>query len=181
MDLADAAEPVEIRVKQAKALAKDPSPQALDALLSGLESKDEDIHDAIKAALEARQAGPELLARAADGSMPTSKRVAALAGLRVLKPDAGGAVGKLLADPDVLVRSAAALALCVFGAEQAEAALVSALPAEASSKVRYFLATALGGLKSEAAKRAITKQLASDADPVVQDALQQAQRRQARA
>jgi HEAT repeat protein len=159
-------------------MVKDPSREALDTLLSGLDSKDERLRAAIREALVAKQAEAELLQRAVDVTLPVPRRVSALAGLRVIKPNAGAAVAELLSDREEAVRQTPALALCVFGAEQAEAALIRSLAAEASARVRYFVAVALGGVRSASASAAVTERLATERDVVVRDALGQAQRKQ---
>ncbi len=180
MDLSDTSEPLEMRVKQAKALAKDPSPRAIDVLLSGLDSKDETLRAAIRESLLARQAEPELLQRAADPARSASQRVAAFTGIRLLKPDAAPLVAALLLDGEEAIRAAAAHALCVLKSEGVEQTLIERLAAEPSAKVRYFLAVALGNAKTPKAKNAIAGHLTNEKDAVVLDALEQAHRKQSR-
>lgn len=181
MNLNDSAVAIDVRVKQAKALATDKNPKAVDILLTGLDSRSEPLRAAIIASLKAQKGDVVLLQRAADTKRPAADRAAALAGIRVIKPaDGGPKLGLLLVDKEEQVREAAAHALCVVGTAAAEANLVAALKAESSAKVRYFLATALGELKTPAAKQAVTTQLKTEADFATKDALEQSQAKQNR-
>lgn len=181
--LSDPSVAIEARVKQAKALGSDKSPTAIDVLLEGLDVRHDELHAAILASLKQQKADAVLVQRAGDAKRASAERVAALAGLRALKP--ATAVPALVAlldvktNKDEAVRAEAAQALCVFGTAQAEPALVQAL-ADPSTKVRYFAAVALGELQSKAAKDAVAGRLALEVDPVVKDALEQAQSRQSR-
>jgi HEAT repeat protein len=180
VNLSDTTVDVETRVKQAKALAQSTSPQAIDELLTGLNTRSEPVRDAVIASLKAKKGGAVLLARAADVKRPAPSRVAALGGVRVLKPEnAGTTLSLLLDDKNEAVREAAAYALCVVGAPAAEAKLIAKIKSEPSAKVRSFIAVALGELRSEAAKAAVAASLKTETDVVVQDALDQAQTRQA--
>jgi HEAT repeat protein len=181
VNLSDPAVPLATRIARAKALGTDKGPTALDVLLTGLDSRSEELRDAVRASLLAQKGDLVLLARAADPKKKSPERVAALAGLRLLRPAKVGArLGALLVDKDESVREAAAHALCVVGAAEAETALVTALTAEPSAKVRYFVAVALGSLKTTAAKQAIAARAKVEADFTVQDALTQAASLQAR-
>ncbi len=172
---------LDVRVKQAKQLGRDNNPKAIDLLLQGLDSRDEVLRAAIIASLKAQNGDLVLLLRAADAKRPSAERVAALGGIRALKPPkAGLKLAALLDDKDAGVREAAAHALCVVGTAEAEARLVQGLNTEASSQVRYFIAVALGELKTPAAKQAVAAQLKSETDFVVKDALEQATTKQAR-
>ncbi|OGQ09831.1 MAG: hypothetical protein A2138_19210 [Deltaproteobacteria bacterium RBG_16_71_12] len=75
------------------------------------------------------------------------------------------------------VREAVAFALCTVDAAAAEAALVQGITSEPSAKVRYYVAIALGELKSPAAKAAVSAQLKIEKDLTVLDSLERAQRK----
>jgi HEAT repeat protein len=179
--LTDPAVAIEERVKHAKALGKDKSPKAIDALLEGLDIRHDALHAAIVESLKQQKGDVVLVQRASDIKRAPAERVAALAGLRVLKPaTAGPPVAALLTDKDESVREAAAHALCVFGTAAAEAKLVEALGKESSAKVRYFVVVALGELKTPAAKNAVAARAKVEKDFAVVDALAQAQAKQSR-
>jgi HEAT repeat protein len=172
--------PIEQRVKEAKALGRDKSPAAIDTLLAGLDVRDEELHAAIAESLKALKADELLLQRAADTKRAMPDRVNAFAGLRALKPaDKGAKVAAFLDAKEEPIREAAAFALCVFGTAAAEDKLIRAL-SDASPKVRYFVATALGELKTPAAKNAVEARLKLEKDFAVIDALEQSKRRAAR-
>lgn len=180
--LTDPAVPIETRVKLARDLGASKDPKAVDVLLAGLDIRHDELHAAIVASLKQQKGDVLLVTRAADAKRPGAERVAALAGVRVLKPaDAAPKIAALL-DPAVVkeeaVRAAAAHTLCVFGAAAAEAQLVKAL-GDGAKDVRYYAATALGGLKTASAKQAVNARAKTETDFVVQDALAEAQRRQA--
>lgn len=180
MNLTDVSIAIEVRVERAKALATDPSPTAIDELLTGLDSRSEPLREAIIASLKAKKGDVVLLERALDKKRPAASRVASLAGLRVLKPtDAAAKLAPLLDDTDESVREAAAHTLVVVGPAAAEAKLVSALKTEKSAKVRYFIVVALGALKTPTAKSAITARAKTETDFAVKDALDQAATKQA--
>ncbi|MDP2340969.1 MAG: HEAT repeat domain-containing protein [Deltaproteobacteria bacterium] len=181
MNLIDPAVAIDVRVKQAKALGKDKNPKAVDILLAGLDTRSEDLRAAIVGSLKEQKGDVVLLTRAADIKRPAPERVAALSGIRVLKPsDAGPKLALLLDDKQETVREAAAFALCIVGTAAAEARLIAALKAEPSAKVRYYVAVALGELKTPAAKQAVTAQSKTEKDFTVKDALDQAASKQAR-
>lgn len=179
MNLSDPAVPLEVRLKHASGLVKDQTPASIDQLLSGLDSRDETMREAVRSALQEKNVELELFRRAADAARSAEQRVAALAGLRLLKPKSGVALAPLLVDRDERVRAAVALALCVFGTADAEDALLHALAADGSKKVRYFVAVALGELNSRAAKDAVSARLVTETDLVVRDGLQASQRKHA--
>lgn len=179
--LTDNAVPEKERIQRAAALATDARPQALDELVAGLQVNSEGLREAIVAALNKRNAGAPLLDRAVDVKAQQSARINALAGVRALKPkDAAARLAPLLndakanADP---VREAIAFALCTVDASAAEAALVQSIKAEPSAKVRYYVAIALGELKSPAARSAVSAQLKLEKDVTVLDSLERAQRK----
>lgn len=177
--LNDTSVAIEVRVKRAKALGSDKSPAAIDTLLGGLDSRSEELRAAIIASLHSLKADQVLLQRAADPKRAVPSRVAALAGVRVLKPgEPGAGLAALLIDKDEAIREAAAHTLCVVGTAAAEAALIAALKTDASPKVRYFVAVALGELKTPAAKAAVAARRKTETDVVVQDALDQAETQQ---
>lgn len=182
VNLTDNSVPEKERVRQAAALATDPRPQALDELSAGLQVMSEGLRDAVVAALKKRNAGGPLLDRAVDVKAPVDARVNALAGVRSLKPkDAAARIAPLLADPNANaepVREAAAFALCVIDTAAAEATLVQTIKSEPSAKVRYYLALALGEVKTPAAKAAVQAQLKVEKDLTVLDSLERAQRKQ---
>ncbi len=180
VNLNDSTVAIEVRVQQAKALATDKTPGAVDALLTGLDSRSEPLRDAIIASLSAQKGEIVLMQRAADKKRPMPDRVAALAGVRLLKPrDAGPKLAVLLDDPDETIREAAAHTLCVVGTGAAEPKLINALRVEGSARVRYFLVVAVGELKSASAKTAVVNRMKIETDFAVKDALDQAQVKQA--
>lgn len=180
--LTDNTVPEQERIRRAAALASDARPQALDELAAGLTVMSEQLHDAIVAALKKRNAGGPLLDRAVDVKVPVDARINALAGVRALKPkDAAVRLAPLLNDTKANaepVREAIAFALCVVDSTAAEAALVQTVKSEPSAKVRYYLALALGELKSPAAKAVVQAQLKVEKDLTVLDSLERAQRKQ---
>jgi len=181
VNLNDPALALDVRVAKAKALATDKDPKAIDTLLSGLDTRSEDLRATVLASLQAQKADAVLLGRAADVKKKAAERVAALTGLRLMKPEKAGAkVALLLVDKDESVREAAAWALCVFGTAEAERPLADALAKEPSPKVRYFLAVALGDLKTPTAQSAIAARAKVEKDFAVKDALDQAAAKQNR-
>ncbi len=172
---------VDVRVKEAKALGASKSPAAIDVLLEGLDIRHDALHAAIVASLKQQKADVVLVQRVVDEKRPAAERVAAFAGLRVLKPkDAPAKIAPLLlvagGGKDEAVRIEAAHTLATYGAAAGEAQLITAL-SDVSSKVRYFAAVALGELKTKAAKDAVVARAKVETDMVVQDGLDQAQQR----
>lgn len=181
LNLSDPAVAVDVRIKKAKALAHDKRPKAIDVLLTGLDSRSEELRVAIIASLKALKGDAVLLQRAADSKRTPAERVAALGGIRVIKPaKAGAALAALLDDKEETIREAAAYALVVVGPADAEARLVTALKAEPSAKVRYFVIVALGELKTPAAKAAVAARIKFETDFAAKDALDQAVAKQSR-
>lgn len=184
MKLTDPAIPIAERVKHAKALGNDKSTKALDTLLAGLDIRNDELHAAIVESLKQHKGDVVLVQRAADAKLPAAQRALAFAGLRVLKPAAAAPQLATLLDAakekDAAVRADAAHTLCVFGAAAAEAKLVEAVAKDPSKDVRYYAAVALGELKTKAAKDAVAARLKVEPDFAVQDALEQAQTKQAR-
>ncbi|MCC7075246.1 MAG: hypothetical protein IT383_28295 [Deltaproteobacteria bacterium] len=179
--LTDNAVPEKERIRRAAELAADPRPQALDELLAGLQVMGEELREAIVAALKKKNAGGPTLDRAVDVKAKPDARINALAGVRALKPkDAAARLAPLLNDTKANgepVREAIAFALCTVDPTAAEAALVQSIKAEPSAKVRYYVAIALGELKSSAAKGAVSAQLKLEKDLAVLDSLERAQRK----
>jgi HEAT repeat protein len=173
--LNDAGVGLEFRVTEAKRLGGGLlNRKTVGALLEGLEVKSEVLRDAIRASLEKLKAAPELVAMALDAKLPTAERVAALGGLRSLKPTVlAGELAPLLTDKDAKVRAAVAQLYCVFGAASAEAPLVAAL-GDGEPTVRYFAVLACAALPG--AKGAVKALAAKEQDAVVKDALAQALR-----
>jgi HEAT repeat protein len=181
VNLIDPAVAIDVRVKQAKALGKDKNPKAVDILLAGLDTRSEELRAAIVASLKEQKGDVVLLTRAADLKRAAPERVAALNGIRVLKPaDAGPKLALLLDDKQETVREAAAWALCMTGTAAAEAKLIAVLKTETSAKVRYYVVVALGELKTAGAKAAVAAQMKTEKDFTVKDALDQAAAKQAR-
>jgi HEAT repeat protein len=168
---------LEFRVAEAKRLGSGkPDGATIATLLAGLDVKSEVLRDAILASLQKLHAGPALVKQATERSGSVEQRLAALRGLRTLKPvEAAVELAQALSDPDAKVRAAAGQLFCVFGAEQAQPQLIAAL-ADPVSDVRYFAVVALGGIKSPKAAEALAGLAKTEKDPVVQDALAQAQR-----
>ena len=76
LNLSDPAVAVDVRVKKAKALAHDKRPKAIDVLLTGLDSRSEELRVAIIAPLKALTGDVVLLQRAADSKRTPAERVA---------------------------------------------------------------------------------------------------------
>lgn len=175
MKLNDSQVGLEFRVAEAKRLGGGLlNRKTVVALLEGLEVKSEVLRDAVRAALEKLKAAPELVKMALESGAPVPERLAALGGLRTMKPvDVAGSLVPLLSDREAKVRASVAQLYCVFGAAEAEAALVKALN-DADASVRYFAVLACGALPG--AKAAVSSLAASEKDAVVKDALAQAMR-----
>lgn len=180
MNLTDVSVAIEQRVCRAQALATDPSPTAVDELLTGLDSRSEPLREAVIASLKAKKGDVVLIERALDKKRPAASRVASLAGLRVLKPaDVAPKLVPLLDDVDESVRESVAHTFVVLGPAAAEAKLVLSLKTEKSAKVRYFVVVALGALKTPAAKSAVATRAKTETDFAVKDAIDQALVKQA--
>jgi HEAT repeat protein len=153
---------------------------AVDKLGASLDSMDEKVREATLSALRELLATRDFPKLLDDDFTPIKTRRNVLKALRYLK-DARYTprVVKALADSEVSIRSEAALTLSVFGAEAAERELITAL-SDREKDVRYYAADALGGLRSEPAKKAVADRLAVETDKTVLFSLQQAQRKQRR-
>ena len=169
---------VAVRVAAAKRLGTDRSDDGLDALLQGLQTRQEDVHAAVVAALRTRRAGVVLIARALDDKRAVDDRITALGGLRALKPAAALQLAPLLKDPVAAIRAASAHTIGTLDVGTVEAALATALNDD-DDDVRYFAARALGEVTSDGARMAINTRLRVETDPIVRDALDAARRRQA--
>jgi HEAT repeat protein len=176
--LNDASVSIEVRVQQAKNLAKAGlEPSVLQGLLLGLDVKSEVLRDAILASLVNLKAGPALVQQVSDTKAPLEARLLAMRGLRTLKPaESVPSLAGWLRDPEAKVRAAVAQLLCVYGGRENEAALIQAL-SDASSDVRYYSVTALATVGTANSKAALEQLKASEKDAVVQDALAQALRK----
>ena len=153
---------------------------AVDRLAASLDSLDDAIREATLQALRELLATSDFPKIFDDRKTPLKTRKNVLKTLRYLKePRFTPLAVKALRDPDVAIRTEAALVLAVYGAQDAEPELVAA-SADPEKDVRYHAAEALGGLQSDAAKQAIAARLKVETDQTVLFALQQAAKKQRR-
>lgn len=83
---ADRAQPLPARITAARQLARDTSDAGLVLLLQALDSRDEQLHDAVVASLRARaHINVLLIAWTIDAGRTREERLLALSGLRALK------------------------------------------------------------------------------------------------
>lgn len=165
-----AASPAE-RIKAIKALAGAKDPNAIDALVKQLDSRDEGIYAAVESALRALDAVPVLERRLADSGASEQQKVLACKGLRILKEKSSiSPFVSALKDQSPRVRKEAALALGVIAPADAESALLAVL-ADSDEDVRYFAADALGNVRTAAVTQAIETRLSAETSPVVRSAL----------
>lgn len=151
---------------------------AVDKLAASLDSLDDAVRDATMAALGELLAARDFSKLLDDKKTPLKTRRNVLKVMRYLKEPRFTAMAvKALTDADPGIRSEAALVLSVFGAAEAEAPLIAAL-ADAEKDVRYYAADALGALRSDAAKKAVSSRQKTETDKTVIFALQQAEKRQ---
>jgi len=169
------------RIKAVKALGDSKDPQAIDALVKQLDSRDEGIFAAIESALRTLNAVPVLERRLADSGASEEQKVLACKGLRTLKEKSSIApLVSALKDQSARVRKEAALALGVIAPAEAETALLTAL-SDGDDDVRYFAADALGNVRTAAVTQAIETRLAAETSPVVRSALMAAKNKLDRA
>jgi len=170
------------RIKAVKALGDSKDPQAIDALVKQLDSRDEGIFAAVESALRTLNAVPVLERRlAADSGATEEQKVLACKGLRTLKEKSSIApLVSALKDQSARVRKEAALALGVIAPAEAETALLTAL-SDGDDDVRYFAADALGNVRTAAVTQAIETRLAAETSPVVRSALMAAKNKLDRA
>ena len=159
------------RIKAVKALGDSKDPQAIDALVKQLDSRDEGIFAAVESALRTLNAVPVLERRLADSGASEEQKVLACKGLRTLKEKSSIApLVSALKDQSARVRKEAALALGVIAPAEAETALLTAL-SDGDDDVRYFAADALGNVRTAAVTQAIETRLTAETSPVVRSAL----------
>lgn len=159
------------RINAAKALANSKDPQAIDALVKQLAIMDDAIVAAVKSSLRALNAVPVLEKRLADSGASEEHKVSACTGLRALKDKSSIApLVSALRDQSPRVRKEAALAIGVIAPAEAETALLTAL-SDSDEDVRYFVADALGEVRTAAVTQAIEARLAAETSPVVRSAL----------
>ena len=169
------------RIKAVKALGDSKDPQAIDALVKQLDSRDEGIFAAVESALRTLNAVPVLERRLADSGASEEQKVLACKGLRTLKEKSSIApLVSALKDQSARVRKEAALALGVIAPAEAETALLTAL-SDGDDDVRYFAADALGNVRTAAVTQAIETRLAAETSPVVRSALMTARNKLDRA
>ena len=169
------------RIKAVKALGDSKDPQAIDALVKQLDSRDEGIFAAVESALRTLNAVPVLERRLADSGASEEQKVLACKGLRTLKEKSSIApLVSALKDQSARVRKEAALALGVIAPAEAETALLTAL-SDGDDDVRYFAADALGNVRTAAVTQAIETRLAAETSPVVRSALMAAKNKLDRA
>lgn len=167
-------------VADAKALGASTDKGAVDALLKVLDTRDEPLREASIESLRKLKGASVLAARLTDKKQPERTRHSAARGLRFLA-DASTvpALVKGLADSSAKVRAEAALALSMFGADQAVEQLVACID-DPDKDVRYYAADALGPVKSPAVKAALEKRLLFEAEGTVKYALKAALVKQGR-
>ncbi len=168
--------PAEQRLRAAQALGRSEDPRALDALVGVLDKSGEGLRDSVIEILQKGKGVDILAQRALDGSLSTEERVLAVRGLRVMRHPTGfPALKQLLSSPIDSLRLEAAWALSMAGAATAEPELIRAL-GDPNKDVRYYVADALGSVKSPAAKAALENRKKTETDPAVLQALRQGTR-----
>jgi HEAT repeat protein len=167
------------RVAELKALGKSKDVVgAVDKLAKALDSMDDQVREATVSSLRELLAAKDFPKLYEDPKTPLRTRRNVLKALRYLKdPKYTPMVVKALGDADAGLRSEAALVLSVYGAADAEGALIKVL-GDAEKDVRYYAADALGGLKTDAAKQAVLERQKVEKDQTVLFALQQAEKKQ---
>ncbi len=164
------------RIKAAKILGTFDDPRAVEALVRSLEISGEPLRDVVIEILRRGRGGETMATRAVNESLGLQERVLAVRGLRAMQNPAGfPALKQLLGSPIDQLRLEAAWALSMAGASTAEAELIGALN-DPNKDVRYFVADALGRVKSPAAKTALENRKNVETDPAVVHVLQQATR-----
>lgn len=164
------------RIKAAKILGTFDDPRAVEALVRSLEISGEPLRDVVIEILRRGRGVETMATRAVNESLGLQERVLAVRGLRAMQNPAGfSALKQLLGSPIDQLRLEAAWALSMAGASTAEAELIGALN-DPNKDVRYFVADALGRVKSQAAKTALENRKNVETDPAVVHVLQQATR-----
>lgn len=164
------------RIKAAKILGTFDDPSAVEALVRSLEISGEPLRDVVIEILRRGRGVETMATRAVNESLGLQERVLAVRGLRAMQNPAGfPALKQLLGSPIDQLRLEAAWALSMAGASTAEAELIGALN-DPNKDVRYFVADALGRVKSAAAKTALENRKKVETDPAVVHVLQQATR-----
>ncbi|KAB2840751.1 HEAT repeat domain-containing protein [bacterium] len=162
------------RLQAAKELGQLGDPRGIDPLLQALNLPGEEMPEIVVPALRQLKAAELLSKRAVDEKLPISERLTAVKGLRYLQDPIGfTALAKALGSTDAMLRAAAAWALSVAGAPQAEQELIRALN-DPDKDVRYFAADALGSVKTPAVRAALEARQKIEQDFTVKYALQQA-------
>ncbi len=162
------------RIKAAKILGTFDDPRAVEALVRSLEISGEPLRDVVIEILRRGRGVETMATRAVNESLGLQERVLAVRGLRAMQNPVGfPALKQLLGSPIDQLRLEAAWALSMAGASTAEAELIGALK-DPNKDVRYFVADALGRVKSPAAKTALENRKMVETDPAVVHVLQQA-------
>lgn len=151
--------------------------KAVDQLGAALDSKDDETRqvtvDALRELLR-REDFPTLFT---DEVTPTRTRQNILKALRYLKePKYIPMVAVGLRDEEPTIRTEAALVLSVYGAAEAEYALIAALN-DRVKEVRYHAANALSNCHTDRARRAVLDRQRRELDPTVLFALQKAEQK----
>lgn len=167
----DPAVPLDERIAAAKAVGKAKDRASLDALARLIEVTDERLRRAVVDAIRAAGGVEVFSERLADlRAKPEARREAATV-LRHLKdPRSVAALAAGLTDTDPELRARCAHAFAVFGAADAQPALIEAL-GDDSSDVRYFAVLALEQVPNDAVRAALNGRLAVESDPTVRDEL----------
>lgn len=169
--LEDPATTLDERIAAANALGKAKDRAALDALARFVEITDERLRRSVTEAIRAADGVEVFNHRLVDLSASPELRREAATVLRHLKdPRSVGALAAGLTDTDAELRARCAHALAVFGASDAQPALLEAL-GDDSSDVRYFAVLALEQAPNDATRAALNARLDVEADPTVRDEL----------
>jgi len=164
------------KVKAIEKLGRSKDPHAIDALLKHLDSKADEIADAVENALRALKAGPVLEKRLEDSSVSEDDKVLACHGLRTLHEKAAvQALIRVSKTGSPRVQAAAIYALGAIAPAEAEAALIAALSSP-EADVRRYAAHGLEDVPTPAARQAIDARLAVETDPLTRSALERAKR-----
>ena len=155
------------RIQAAKFLGRSDDPRALQALIRSMERSGESLRDVVIEILQQGK-GVEILAKqSVDSSLSIEQRVLAVRGLRVMKNPIGfPALKQLLSASHEQLRAEAAWALSLAGASTAEPELIRALD-DPDKDVRYFVADALGSVKTPSAIAALENRKKTETDPAV--------------
>ena len=159
-------------VRAIEKLGRSKDPRAIAELLKHLDSKCDEVADAVESALRSLKAGPVLTKRLEDSSVSEDDKVLACHGLRTLhEKGAAKALIRVSKTGGPRLRAAAIFALGVIAPAEAEPALIAAL-SDTDADVRRYAASELANVPTSAAKQAIDARLAVETDVLVRSALE---------